>query len=90
MLAPPQRRQLQAWTRANETSSMRAGPAPWSAAADKAGSGDYGGTNDGGVAYGPAGQKAQNLRPLIGELTTLVIPELPAQAHFEGNTRFLG
>ena len=50
-------------------------------------------TNDVGVAYGPAGRrvllalmtrsqvndpKAQNLRPLIGELTTLLLPELLA------------
>jgi beta-lactamase class A len=61
--------------------------------ADKTGSGDYGSTNDVGVAYGPAGRrvllalmtrsqvndpKAQNLRPLIGELTTLLLPELRA------------
>jgi beta-lactamase class A len=77
--------------RANETSSLRAGlPAGWTTA-DKTGSGDYGSTNDAGVAYGPAGQrvllammtrsqandpKAQNLRPLIGELTTLVLPAM--------------
>ena len=44
--------------------------------------------NDVGVAYGPAGRrvllaqvndpKGQNLRPLIGELTTLLLPELLA------------
>jgi beta-lactamase class A len=77
--------------RANETSSMRAGLPPGWTAADKTGSGDYGSTNDVGIAYGPAGQrvmlammtrsqvndpKAVNLRPLIGELTTLLIPEL--------------
>jgi beta-lactamase class A len=93
VLAPPQRRQLEDWMRANETSSMRAGLPPGWAAADKTGSGDYGSTNDVGVAYGPAGQrvllaimarsqandpKAQNRRPLIGELTTLAIPDLLA------------
>jgi beta-lactamase class A len=93
VLAPPQRRQLEDWMRANETSSMRAGLPPGWAAADKTGSGDYGSTNDVGVAYGPAGQrvllaimarsqandpKAQDLRALIGELTTSVIPELLA------------
>jgi beta-lactamase class A len=93
VLAPPQRRQLEDWMRANETSSMRAGLPPGWAAADKTGSGDYGSTNDVGVGYGPAGQrvllaimvrsqannpKAQNLRPLIGELTTLAITDLLA------------
>jgi beta-lactamase class A len=90
-LAPPQRQQLEDWMRANETSSVRAGLPPGWTTADKTGSGDYGSTNDVGVAYGPAGQrvllaimtrskvddpKAQNLRPLIGELTTLLLPEL--------------
>ncbi len=90
-LAPPQRQQLEDWMRANETSSMRAGLPPGWTTADKTGTGDYGSTNDVGVAYGPVGQrvllavmtrsqvndpKAPNLRPLIGELTTLVLPEL--------------
>jgi beta-lactamase class A len=91
VLAPPQRQQLEDWMRANETSSMRAGlPAGWTTA-DKTGSGDYGSTNDVGVAYDPAGRrvllammtrskvndpKAQNLRPLIAELTKLLIPVL--------------
>ncbi len=77
--------------RANQTSSMRAGlPTGWTTA-DKTGSGDYGSTNDVGVAFGPEGQrvllaimtrsaaddpKADALRPLIGELTTLVLPYL--------------
>jgi beta-lactamase class A len=92
-LAPPQRQQLEDWMRANETSSMRAGLPPGWTTADKTGSGDYGSANDVGVAYGPAGArvllammtrsqandpKAQNLRPLIGELSSLVIPELLA------------
>jgi beta-lactamase class A len=90
-LAPPQRQQLEDWMRANETSSMRAGLPPGWTTADKTGSGDYGSTNDVGVAYDPAGRgvllammtrsqindpKAQNLRPLIAELTTLLIPAL--------------
>lgn len=90
-LAPPQRQQLEDWMRANETSSMRAGLPPGWTTADKTGSGDYGSTNDVGVAYGPEGQrvllalmtrsqvndpKAQNLRPLVGELATLLLPEL--------------
>jgi beta-lactamase class A len=91
--APPQRQRLEDWMRANETSSIRAGLPPGWTSADKTSSGDYGSTNDVGVAYGPAGQrvllalmtrsqandpKAQNLRPLIGELTTLLLPELLA------------
>jgi beta-lactamase class A len=91
VLSPPQRKQLEDWMRGNETSSMRAGlPAGWTSA-DKTGSGDYGSTNDVGIAYGPDGQrlllavmtrsrvddpKAVNLRPLIGELTALVVPSL--------------
>ena len=90
-LAPPQRQQLEDWMRSNETSSMRGALPPGWTSADKTGSGDYGSTNDVGVAYGPAGRrvllammtrsqvndpKAQNLRPFIGELTTLLIPEL--------------
>jgi beta-lactamase class A len=91
-LAPPQRQRLEDWMRANETSSMRAGLPPGWTSADKTGSGDYGSTNDVGVAFGPgqrvllaimtrsqvSDKKAQNLRPLVGELTTLLIPELLA------------
>lgn len=92
-LAAPQRQQLEDWMRANETSSMRAGLPPGWTTADKTGSGDYGSTNDVGIAYGPAGQrvllalmtrsrtndpKAQNLRPLVGELASLLVPELCA------------
>ena len=88
-LAPPQRQQLEDWLRANETSSMRAGlPQGWTTA-DKTGNGDYGSTNDIGIAYGPEGQrllvaimtrsqtndpKAPNNRALIGEVTTLLVP----------------
>jgi beta-lactamase class A len=90
-LAPPQRQQLEDWMRANETSSMRAGlPAGWTTA-DKTGNGDYGSTNDVGIAYGPAGQrlllavmtrslsddpKAPNNRPLIGDVVSLLVPYL--------------
>ena len=43
--------------RANQTSSMRAGlPEGWTTA-DKTGNGDYGSTNDVGIAYGPDGQR---------------------------------
>lgn len=92
-LSPPQRQQLEAWMRANETSSMRAGLPPGWTTADKTGSGDYGSTNDVGIAYGPEGQrvllaimirsagqdpKAPSMRPLVGELTALVLPTLLA------------
>lgn len=92
-LAPPQRGQLEDWMRANETSSVRAGLPPGWTTADKTGSGDYGSTNDVGLAYDPADRrillaimtrsqvndpKAQNLRPLIAELTALAIPLLLA------------
>jgi beta-lactamase class A len=93
ILAAPQRRQLEDGMRANQTSSMRAGLPPGWTSADKTGSGDFGSTNDVGVAYGPAVQrillaimtrsqandpKAENMRPLIGELTTLAMPTLLA------------
>ena len=71
--------------RGNVTSSMRAGlPNGWTSA-DKTGTGDYGSTNDVGIAYGPDGRKlllaimtrsatddpkAETMRPFIGELTT--------------------
>jgi hypothetical protein len=68
-----------------------AGLRPGWTTADKTGSGDYGSTNDVGIAYGPDGRrvllsimtrsrtddpKAENLRPLIGELTNLALPWL--------------
>jgi beta-lactamase class A len=91
VLAPAQRGLLEDWMRANQTSSMRAGLPPGWTSADKTGSGDYGSTNDVGVAYGPDRQrvllailtrsqahdsKAANMRPLIGEITALVMPTL--------------
>jgi beta-lactamase class A len=91
LVGAPQRQQLEDWMRGNETSSMRTGLPPGWATADKTGSGDYGSTNDVGIAYGPDGQKvllammtrsqtddpkAENLRALIGELTTLAVPWL--------------
>lgn len=91
VLSPPQRQRLDEWMRANQTSSMRAGlPDGWTSA-DKTGSGDYGTTNDVGIAYGPQGQRillavqtrsagddpdAPGFRPLIGEVTALVLPIL--------------
>ena len=80
--------------RGNQTSSLRAGLLPRWTSADKTGSGDYGSTNDVGVVYGPDGRrallsimtrsqandpKAENLRPLIGEVATLVLPYLSAE-----------
>ena len=91
VLAAPQRQQLEDWLRGNETSSIRPGlPDGWTTA-DKTGNGDYGSTNDVGMAYGPEGQrlllaimtrsqaddpKAPNNRALIGELTTFMTPWL--------------
>jgi beta-lactamase class A len=92
VLAPASREQLEDWMRGNTTSSMRAGlPEAWTSA-DKTGSGDYGSTNDVGIAFGPDGRKmllalmtrsaddprAENLRALIGELTTQVVDTLLA------------
>jgi beta-lactamase class A len=89
VLGGVQREQLEEWMQGNQTSSMRAGLPPGWTTADKTGSGDYGSTNDVGIAYGPAGErvllavmtrsqaddpKAENLRPLIGELTALALP----------------
>jgi beta-lactamase class A len=91
VLAPASRQQFEDWLRGNTTSSMRAGLPPEWTTADKTGSGDYGSTNDVGIAYGPAGErlllsimtrtqtdnpKAENTRPLIGELTGLAVPWL--------------
>ena len=90
-LAPPQRQLLETWLRANETSSVRPGLPPGWTTADKTGNGDYASTNDVGIAYGPDGgrillsimtrtttddPKAPNNRPLIGQLTSLVMPVL--------------
>ncbi|MCV7194853.1 class A beta-lactamase [Mycolicibacterium brumae] len=91
VLSVQRRRLLEDWMRANQTSSMRAGlPAGW-ASADKTGSGDYGSTNDVGIAFGPAGErlllailirsagadpKAEGFRPLVGEVTGQLVPQL--------------
>lgn len=91
VLTQPSRRQLDDWMRGNVTSTMRAGlPNGWTSA-DKTGSGDYGSTNDVGIAYDPDGRnlllsimtrcaandpKAENLQPLIGELTAHVVSAL--------------
>ncbi|MGE0215432.1 class A beta-lactamase [Mycolicibacterium sp.] len=91
VLDPAGRQQLTDWMLANQTSSMRAGLPPGWSSADKTGGGDYGSTNDVGVGYGPDGRRlllammtrtagddpdAGDLRPLIGELTTLTVAEL--------------
>jgi beta-lactamase class A len=94
-LGESERRRLDEWMRANQTSSMRAGlPQGWTTA-DKTGSGDYATTNDVGIAYGPDGQRlllafmtrtqsndpdAPTLRPMIGELAALLVPHLTAAA----------
>ncbi|MEM6109334.1 class A beta-lactamase [Mycobacterium sp. 050272] len=88
VLGDAQRRQLEQWMRDNVTSSMRAGLPPGWTSADKTGTGDYGSTNDIGMIYGPAGQRAllsvmtrsqsanpnaDALRPLIVEVTKSVL-----------------
>ncbi len=90
-LPAEQRELLDGWMRANQTSSMRAGLPPDWTTADKTGSGDYGTTNDAGVAYGPDGTRllltimtrtqsadadAEGLRPLIGEVAAAALPHL--------------
>lgn len=91
VLEPSSRAQLDDWMRANVTSSMREGlPGGWTSA-DKTGNGDYGSSNDVGIAYGPRGQKlllammtrstaddpnAKSLRPMIAELTRQVVAAL--------------
>jgi beta-lactamase class A len=91
VLGAASRQQLEDWMRGNATSSMRAGLPPGWTIADKTGSGDFGSTNDVGIAYGPDGRrvllavmtrsqandpKAENLRPLIADVTTLALPWL--------------
>lgn len=94
VLPPAQRQQLTDWMLGNQTSSMRSGlPAGWTSA-DKTGSGDYGTSNDVGIAFGPNGQRvllaimvrsrsadagAASLRPLVGQIAALVLPVLLAQ-----------
>ena len=91
VLGETQRRQLEDWMRGNATSTMRAALPPGWTTADKTGTGDYGSTNDIGVAYGPDGQRvllslmtrseppnqvADPLRPLIADVTGAVLPWL--------------
>ena len=93
VLDAPHRAQLERWMGGNQTSSLRAGlPAGWTSA-DKTGGGAYGSTNDVGVVYGPDGRRlllsimtrsrtddpdAHDLRSLVAEVTTLVLPYLSA------------
>ncbi len=80
--------------RGNVTSSMRADLPPGWTTADKTGTGDYGSTNDIGIAYGPNGQRmllslmtrsqspnrdADPPQPLIAEVTSSVLPWLTGQ-----------
>lgn len=91
VLEPQARTQLMDWMLANTTSSLRPGlPADWTFA-DKTGSGDYGTTNDIGVAFGPDGRAvllsvmlrsasddpdAEGFRPVMPEIATLVLQNL--------------
>ena len=93
VLGSDARAQLVDWMSTNVTSSLRPGlPAGWTLA-DKTGSGDYGTTNDVGVASGPDGQSvvlavmvrsagddpdAEGFRPLMAEIAALLIPALAA------------
>ena len=91
VLGSPARTQLVEWMTANTTSSLRPGlPQDW-ALADKTGSGDYGSTNDVGVAFGPGGRQvllavmvrsatddpdAEGFRPAMAEIAELLVPAL--------------
>lgn len=93
VLGAAARAQLVDWMGTNVTSSLRPGlPAGWTLA-DKTGSGDYGTTNDVGVASGPNGESvvlavmirsagddpdAEGFRPLMAEIATMLIPALTA------------
>lgn len=94
VLGESQRQQLEDWMRGNMTSTMRAGLPPGWTTADKTGTGDYGSTNDVGVAYGPDGQRlllslmtrsrsrdpdAHPLRPLIAKATGSLVAWLTGQ-----------
>jgi beta-lactamase class A len=85
------RKQLEEWMRGNVTSRMRAGLPPGWSSADKTGTGDFASTNDVGIVYGPNGEhillaimtrtrsdnpKAEPLRQLIADVTTLVLPDV--------------
>ena len=93
----PHRAQLNEWMRTIVTGDkrIRAGLPPGWTLADKTGSGDYGSTNDIGVAFGPAGErlllsvmtrtqsdnpKAAQLDALIAEVTAVAVPWLLAPA----------
>jgi beta-lactamase class A len=96
-LGDVQRNRLEVWMRGNTTSgtSMRAGlPRDWTTA-DKTGAGDYGSTNDIGIAFAPDGRrlllsvmtrsrsddpKAPNLQPLIGQVVATALPSLSGSA----------
>lgn len=93
ILGTQARTQLEDWMRGSVTSvrAIRAGlPTGWTAA-DKSGAGDYGSTNDIGIAYGPDGRKVllavmtrsaspdpnvESMQPLIAEVTTAAMPWL--------------
>jgi beta-lactamase class A len=76
VLGETQRRQLQDWMGANVTSTMRAGLPPGWTTADKTGSGDYGSTNDIGIAYGPNGPGALGI--LLSIMTRSQLPNQDA------------
>ncbi|MDF2825864.1 MAG: Beta-lactamase [Mycobacterium sp.] len=93
VLGAAARAQLVDWMSTNVTSSLRPGMPPGWTLADKTGSGDYGTTNDVGVASGPDGTnvllavmirsaaddpEAQGFRPVMAEIATLLMSTLTA------------
>jgi beta-lactamase class A len=91
VLGPSARGQLVDWMTANTTSSLRPGLPPDWTFADKTGSGDYGSTNDVGLAFAPGDRQvllavmvrsasddpeAEGFRPLMAEITALLMPAL--------------
>lgn len=97
VLDEPHRVLLQEWMSTIVTGDrrIRAGLPPGWTIADKTGGGDYGSTNDIGVASGPAGErlllsvmartrsddpKAPPLDPLIAEVTALAVPWLAGRS----------
>ncbi|MGE2718640.1 class A beta-lactamase [Mycolicibacterium celeriflavum] len=94
VLGEPQRRRLEDWMRANQTSSVRPALPPGWTTADKTGSGDYASTNDVGIAFGPAGERlllaimtrtaaddpnVPNNRQMVGEVGSMLVAELLAR-----------
>ncbi|CAN5663499.1 class A beta-lactamase [soil metagenome] len=91
VLGPSARGQLVEWMTANTTSSLRPGLPPDWTFADKTGSGDFGSTNDIGLAFAPGDRQvllavmvrsasddpeAEGFRPVMAEIAALLLPAL--------------